>query len=84
MPTDAEDAEGRALAADVRSAFVTRDETVLRQFVAHEPELDTRWRAGAFVGSWTVHLTPEEAEMLGHKALAPRRGAAASARGPPA
>jgi DNA-binding transcriptional ArsR family regulator len=70
MPTDADDPEGRALAADLRSAFFARDETVVQHFVAHEPELEREWRGAAFVGSWTVHLTPEETEELGHRTLA--------------
>jgi DNA-binding transcriptional ArsR family regulator len=69
LASDAEDAEGRALAAELRSAFAARDEEVLRRFATGEPELSDEWRAKGFVGSWNAFLTPDEAEELGRRVI---------------
>jgi DNA-binding transcriptional ArsR family regulator len=69
MPTNAEDSEGRALEAELRSIFTARDEEALRRFVALEPGLDARWRRDAFVGSWNAYVTPEEADELGRHVI---------------
>jgi DNA-binding transcriptional ArsR family regulator len=58
---DPEDAEGRALEAKLRAECAALDEEALRRFTLREPDLGVEWRRAAFVGSWNLHLTPDEA-----------------------
>jgi DNA-binding transcriptional ArsR family regulator len=67
MPTEYEDAEGRAIAARMRAFMLNRDEEVARRFQTGEAELDLEWRRAAFVGSWNVDLTPAEADELSRR-----------------
>jgi DNA-binding transcriptional ArsR family regulator len=69
IPTESEDPEGRAAEARIWSMMTDRDARVLRHFVASEPHLDREWRGAAFIGSWNLYLTPEEADSLGRRVL---------------
>jgi DNA-binding transcriptional ArsR family regulator len=69
IPTESEDAEGRAAEAKIWSLMTARDERALEGFVAAEATLDREWRAAAFIGSWNLYLTPEEADRLGRQIL---------------
>jgi DNA-binding transcriptional ArsR family regulator len=69
IPTESEDPEGRAAEARIWRAMTDRDERALRHFVAAEPTLDREWRGAAFIGSWSLYLTPEEADRLGRHVL---------------
>ena len=61
---DPADHEGQALEARMRADYVARDEEAFRRFTLREPDLDPGWRRNAFVGSWNMHLTPEEARAF--------------------
>jgi DNA-binding transcriptional ArsR family regulator len=69
IPTASQDQEGRAAEARIWSMMTDRDARVLRHFVASEPQLDREWRSAAFIGSWNLYLTPEEADSLGRRVL---------------
>jgi DNA-binding transcriptional ArsR family regulator len=69
IPTESEDAEGRAAEARIWTLMTTRDERALERFVAAESTLDREWRSAAFIGSWNLYLTPEEADRLGRQVL---------------
>ena len=69
LPTEAEDPEGRAIAARVRAFMLTRDEEVARRFQTGEADLDRDWRRAAFVGNWNVQLTPDEVDELARRFL---------------
>jgi DNA-binding transcriptional ArsR family regulator len=69
IPTESEDPEGRAAEAKIWSMMTERDARVLRHFVASEGQLDREWRGAAFIGSWNLYLTPEEADNLGRRVL---------------
>jgi DNA-binding transcriptional ArsR family regulator len=66
LPTD-DDLEGRAITARMHGFVFARDEEARRRFVTRD--LDASWRKAAFVGSWLVALTPEEATELGERFL---------------
>jgi DNA-binding transcriptional ArsR family regulator len=70
IPTESEDAEGRAAEARIWNLMTARDERALQHFVASEPTLQQEWRSASFIGSWNLYLTPEEADSLGRRVLA--------------
>ncbi len=70
FPTGSPEPDVRAAEARLRSFFISRDERLLAQFLAHQHELDATWDNASFVGSWEVELTPDEAVALGREILA--------------
>jgi DNA-binding transcriptional ArsR family regulator len=64
---DPSDPEGRALEARLRADYAVRDDEAFRRFTLREPDLDPAWRRTAFVGSWNLHLTPEEATAFSRR-----------------
>jgi len=69
VPSGSDDPDTRAAEARLRSYFVEEDDAAVRQFVEGEESLEAEWRASAFMGNWTLWVTPEEAEELGHRVL---------------
>ena len=70
FPTGSEEPDVRAAEARLRSFFISRDERLLAQFLAHQHELDPTWDNASFVGSWELELTADEAVDLGREILA--------------
>ena len=69
VPTGSDDPDTRAAEARLRAYFVDQDDAALRQFVEADEALPQEWRNAAFIGSWTLWITPEESEELGHRVL---------------
>jgi DNA-binding transcriptional ArsR family regulator len=69
LPSGSDEPDERAAELRLRSYFVERDEDALRRFVDGETSLPPEWRESAFIGNWTVWLTPEEANELGARIL---------------
>jgi DNA-binding transcriptional ArsR family regulator len=65
IPTDAEDPAGRAVELTARHLHLNRDEEALRQFVEHMDDFSNEWRAAAFTGNFSFHLTADEIFRLG-------------------
>jgi DNA-binding transcriptional ArsR family regulator len=65
-PTDP-DPEGRAITDRLFALFFQRDEEARHRFVTGE--MTDEWHRAAFVGSWFVELTPDEAAELGTRLL---------------
>jgi DNA-binding transcriptional ArsR family regulator len=70
LPSGSDEPNERAAELRLRSYFVERDDDALRRFIDGENELPGEWRASAFIGNWTVWLTPEEANELGAQIVA--------------
>ena len=70
LPSGSDEPDERAAELRLRSYFVERDDDALRRFVDGETELPAEWRESAFIGNWTVWLTPEEANELGARIVA--------------
>jgi DNA-binding transcriptional ArsR family regulator len=66
IPTDS-DREGREIAARMFGIFFARDEEARQRFLTHK--VSAEWHEGAFVGSWFITLTPQEATELGVRLL---------------
>jgi len=62
--------EERAAGQRVRAVLLERDEKALAGFLRDEETLPEGWRASAFIGNWTVHVTPEELDELSRRFLA--------------
>ena len=61
--------EERAAGQRVRAVLLERDERSLAAFLRDEDTLPEDWRASAFIGNWTVHMTPEELDDLSRRFL---------------
>jgi DNA-binding transcriptional ArsR family regulator len=70
LPSGSDEPDERAAELRLRSYFVERDDDALRRFIDGEDVLPGEWRASAFIGNWTVWLTPEEANELGARIVA--------------
>ena len=70
LPSGSDEPDERAAELRLRSYFVGRDDDALRRFVGGEAALPPEWRESAFIGNWTVWLTPEEANELGARIVA--------------
>ena len=70
LPSGSDEPDARAAELRLRSYFVGRDDEALRRFVDGEQDLPPEWRESAFMGNWTVWLTPEEANELGARIVA--------------
>ncbi|HET9673211.1 MAG TPA: metalloregulator ArsR/SmtB family transcription factor [Gaiellaceae bacterium] len=70
LPSGSDEPDERAAELRLRSYFVERDDDALRTFIDGEDVLPAEWRASAFIGNWTVWLTPEEANELGARIVA--------------
>jgi DNA-binding transcriptional ArsR family regulator len=62
--------EERAAGERVRAVLLERDERALEAFVAAEESLPEDWAEVAFVGNWTVHMTPEELDEFSRRVMA--------------
>jgi len=63
--TSPADREGRAIMDRMYAVFLARDSDVRRRFVTDE--ISDEWQETAFLGSWFVELTPQEADELGRR-----------------
>jgi len=63
--TSPADREGRAIMDRMYAVFLARDADVRRRFVT--AEVSDEWQENAFLGSWFVELTPQEADELGRR-----------------
>jgi DNA-binding transcriptional ArsR family regulator len=59
------DPEGRAIMDRMYAVFLARDAEVRRRFVT--TRVSDEWQEHAFLGSWFVELTPQEADELGRR-----------------
>jgi DNA-binding transcriptional ArsR family regulator len=59
------DLEGRAIMDRMYAVFLARDAEVRRSFMT--AEVSDEWQEHAFLGSWFLELTPQEADELGRR-----------------